>query len=137
MERMFSALGIKSTVSLKQWINAMSIFLRCSLSQKIKFCFEVYDISGNNEIRREHMVNLMRKFVYKHHKEGVEEAVKGLVEIIVTKMDLDKDGIISYDDYETTVTKDPMTLECFGQCIPDNTHLQAYLMTFTNKIKMK
>lgn len=136
IERIFSALdSITNTVPLKNFISAMSLFLRGSLKQKIKFCFKVYDVSGKNEIRREQAVSLMRKFVYKHHEEDVDEAVKDLVDIIIKKMDLDKDGIISFDDYSLTVKNDPMLLECFGQCLPDRKHVYAFLLTFTHKIK--
>ena len=136
IERMFRALdSITSTVSLKQWINAMSLFLRGSLAQQILYCFKVYDASGKNEIRREQMVNLLRKSVYKHQDEDVDEAVKDLVDIIIKKMDLDKDGILSYADYSQSVRNDPMLLECFGPCLPDRKHVQAFLTTFTDKIK--
>lgn len=136
MSRIFVALeSFCSTVSLKTWISALSIFLRGSLKQKIKFCFKVYDISGKKEITREQMINLMRKFVYKHQEEDAEEDIKGLVAIIIDKMDQDKNGIISFDDYSTTVLKDPMLLECFGQCLPDRMHVYAFLITFTDKIK--
>lgn len=136
IERIFSALdSITSTVPLRNWIMALSLFLRGSLKQKIDFCFRVYDISGKNEIRREHMVNLMRKFVYKHQDEDVDEAVKDLVDIIIKKMDHDKDGIISFEDYSKTVLEEPLMLECFGQCLPDRKHVYAFLVTFTDKIK--
>lgn len=136
IERICSALdSIKSSVPLHTWIKAMSLFLRGSLKQKIKYCFKVYDVSGKSEIRREQIVNLMRKFVFKHQEEDVDEAVKDLVDIVIKKMDVDKDGIISFNDYVSTVLKDPMLLECFGQCLPDRKHVYAFLITFTDKIK--
>lgn len=136
IERILSALdSVSSRVSLKSWINAMSIFLRGSLQQKIIYCFKVYDVRGKNQIRREQMVKLLRKSVYKHQDEHVDEAVKDLVDIIIKKMDLDKDGIISYSDFNQTVHKDPMMLECLGQCLPDRNHVHAFLLTFTDKIK--
>jgi Ca2+-binding EF-hand superfamily protein len=136
IDRIFSALDkITGNVSLKNWINAMSLFLRGSLKLQMKYCFRVYDITGKGEIRREQMVNLMRKFVYKHQDEDTDEAIKDLVDIIIKKMDLDKDGIISYHDYFQTVLNDPMMLECFGQCIPDRKHVYAFMLTFTDKIK--
>lgn len=136
IERIFSALdSITSTVPLKKWIHAMSLFLRGSLTQKIAYCFKVYDVSGKNEIRREHMVNLLRKCVNKHQDEDVDEAVKDLVDIIIKKVDLDKDGIISFEDYRNSVLSEPMLLECLGQCLPDRKHVYAFLVTFTDKIK--
>lgn len=136
IERIFTALdSITSSVPLRNWISAMSLFLRGSLTQKILYCFKVYDVGGKNEIRREHMINLMKKAVYQQKEELGDEAVKDLVDIIIKKMDLDKDGIISYADYSKSVQKEPMLLECFGPCLPDRKHVYAFLTTFTDKIK--
>lgn len=136
MQRIFSALDqITITVSLRKWIYAMSLFLRGSLELKIKHCFMVYDITGKNELRRDQMVQLMKSFVFKHHEEDVEEAVKDLADIIIKKMDIDRDGIISFEDYRNSVLKEPMLLECLGQCLPDRAHVYAFLLTFTDKIK--
>jgi Ca2+-binding EF-hand superfamily protein len=136
MQRIFTALDqITSTVSLRKWIAAMSLFLRGSFEEKIDYCFRVYDLLEKQEIRRDQMVHLMRNFVYKHQDEDVEEAVKDLVDIVIRKMDIDRDGIISYEDYKQAVVKDPMLLECFGQCLPDRRNVNAFLTTFTDKIK--
>lgn len=136
MQRIFSASGqITYSVSLKAWISTMSLFLRGSFDQKIKYCFTVYDLAKKLELRREHIVQLIKTFVYKHHEEDVEEAVKDLADIVLKKLDVDRDGIISYKDYEMAVTEEPLLLECFGQCLPDRKNLNAFLTTFTDKIK--
>lgn len=136
IERMFSALdSITSTVPLRKWISAMSLFLRGSLKQKIKYCFRVYDASGKGEIRRVRMLKLLSKCVFKHHDEDVDQAVKDFADIIINKVDIDCDGIISFEDYQQSVLKEPLLLECFGQCLPDRKHVYAFLMTFTDKIK--
>lgn len=137
IEKIFSALSITNSVSLRNWISAMSLFLRGSLEQQIQFCFRVYDSAGKKEIRRDQMVNLMRKFVYKHQEEDVDEAVKDLADIVIKKMDIDRDGIVSFADYRSTVQNNWMMLECFGQCLPDRSHVYAFLTTFTDKIKQK
>jgi Ca2+-binding EF-hand superfamily protein len=134
--RIFKALDSTESVSLSKWLSITSIFLRGSLQEKIDFCFKVYDISGNEKIRLEHMVKLLRKFVFKHRDEEVAESVKDLADIIVKKMDLDEDGAISFADFSTAVHRDPMLLECFGQCLPDRIHAIAFLTTFTDKIKL-
>ena len=36
------------------------------------------------------------------------------------KMDLDRDGRISFSDFELTVTKEPLMMEAFGPCLPNN-----------------
>jgi len=124
-----------TTISLQAWIYMMSLFMRGTAEQKIKYCFTVYDVLGKGFIRRDQVVNLMRQFVYKHHEEEVEETVKDFADIIIKKMDFDLDGIISFKDYKLSVDSNPMLLECFGQCLPDRKHVYAFLLTFTEKIK--
>ena len=36
------------------------------------------------------------------------------------KMDIDRDGRISFSDFELTVAKDPLMIEAFGPCLPNN-----------------
>lgn len=136
MQRIFAAGDhITSTCSLKAWISLMSLFLRGSIDQKIKFCFKVYDLNSKLELKRDLMVKLLKTSVYMHLDEDVEEAVKDLADIIIKKMDVDRDGIISIEDYHYSVKKDPMLLECLGQCLPDRKNVNAFLTTFTDKIK--
>lgn len=135
IEQIFNAFQITRSISLKKWIGAISLFLRGSLKEKIDFCFKVYDKSGKNEIRRENLIKLLRSSVYKHEEEDLDEAVKDLVDMTIRKMDKDIDGIISFKDYSKTVLEDPMMLECFGHCLPDQKYVNAFLATFTDKIK--
>lgn len=134
-ERMCSALAIKTTVPLRNWIEAITLFLRADLKQQINYCFRVYDIAGKGEIRRENIVFFYRRSFYRHRVEEIDETVKDFTDIVIKKIDLDKDGIISYDDYSTSVKNDLMLLECFGPCLPDRRHVHAFLTTFTDKIK--
>lgn len=57
--------------------------------------------------------------------------LKDLIEIVTKKMDLDRDGKISYHDYRTSVLKNPMLLEAFGQCLPSRHAVYSFLSTFT------
>lgn len=134
IERIFSALRIINVVPLRTWISVISLFLRGTLNEKIKYCYNVYDLMGKGEIRREQMLNLLRTSVFKHHDEDVEETVRDLVDTIMKKIDIDKDGIVSFEDYKHSIEQNPMLLECFGQCLPDRKHVYAFLLTFTNKI---
>jgi hypothetical protein len=77
----------------------------------------------------------LNKAVFKHQEEETEEAVKDFADIIIKKMDLDKDGIITFKDYSETVFKEPLLLECFGQCLPNRCAVYSFLTTFTDKIK--
>lgn len=136
MSRIFHALigSASSLVSVNAWVKMMNIFLKGTLNEKIKFCYDVYDPTRQG-IKREHMMNLLRKAVYKHEEEDIEEAVKDLVELILNKMDLDKDGKISLEDFKVSVLANPEMLECMGQCLPDRAHVYALLSTFSERKK--
>ena len=52
-------------------------------------------------------------------QEEAEEGIRDLIQMTKKKLDLDKDDVISFEDYDITVRKDPlMLLEVFGSCIP-------------------
>ena len=44
--------------------------------------------------------------------------VKDLVDMTMRKMDIDKDGRVSFQDFEETVKKEILLLEAFGPCLP-------------------
>ena len=44
--------------------------------------------------------------------------VKDLVDMTMRKMDIDKDGRVSFQDFEQTVKKEILLLEAFGPCLP-------------------
>lgn len=62
------------------------------------------------------------------------DSTADFVEIIMKKMDLDRDGKISFDDYRNTVKKYPVMLEFLGPCLPDQRTVYKMLCTFT-KVK--
>lgn len=53
------------------------------------------------------------------------------LETIIKKMDHDRDGKISFEDYKKTVMKSPCMLEFLGQCLPDRYTVNRMLTTFT------
>lgn len=136
IERIMVALdrGITPFIKLTTFVTAMSIFLRGSLADRIKYCFAVYDIPGEGMIKRENLVLLMGRAIIKHHVEDVDEAVKDMADMMLKKVDLDLDGLISFKDYSETVMAQPALLEMFGQCLPNRASVNAFLHTFTHKI---
>lgn len=63
MERIFSTWD-KSyeglPIRLEGWICGLSVFLKGTLSEKLQFCFRVYDLNGDNFITRDEMFALLR-----------------------------------------------------------------------------
>ncbi|XP_055629628.1 calaxin-like [Toxorhynchites rutilus septentrionalis] len=134
--RIYTALdkGATTHVTMETWVQTLSLFLRGTLEEKIKHCYKVYDIVGEKMIRREHMMVLLKDCFIKHHEEEIEETIKDMIDIILRRMDVDRDGAISFDDYRQTVYKYPELMECFGQALPDRSHVYAFSRTFLERV---
>ncbi|XP_022054392.1 calaxin [Acanthochromis polyacanthus] len=114
-------------LSLKEWIEGLSVLLRGTLTEKIKYCFYVYDLNGDSFITREEMFHLLKNsLVIQPTEEDPDEGVKDLVEITLKKMDHDHDGKLSFEDFEKAVREENLLLEAFGTCLPDSTSIEAF-----------
>ncbi|XP_053117753.1 calaxin isoform X1 [Hemicordylus capensis] len=127
MDRVFRAFDKDndSCVSITEWVEGLSIFLRGTLEEKIKFifskdCFDVYDLNSDGYISREEMFHMLKNSLLKQpSEEDPDEGIKDLVEITLKKMDYDHDGKLSYVDFEKAVRDENLLLEAFGPCLPD------------------
>lgn len=111
-----------SFVSVKEWIAGLSVFFRGTLDEKIKYCFQVYDLNSDGFISREEIFHMLKNsLVEQPTEEDPDEGIKDLVEITLKMMDHDRDGTVSFADYEKTVREQSLLLEAFGTCLPDMT----------------
>ncbi|KAG7261433.1 hypothetical protein CRUP_015570 [Coryphaenoides rupestris] len=107
-------------VSVREWTEGLSVFLRGTLDEKIKYCFDVYDLNGDGYISREEMFHMLKNSLIRQlTEEDPDEGIKDLVEITVKKMDQDHDGRLSFSDFEKAVKDENLLLEAFGCCLPD------------------
>ena len=75
-------------------------------SEQIRYCFEIYDLNSDGYISREEMLTMLKTCMIKTSnadEDGEEDGVKDLVDITMRRMDHDKDGRISFPDFERTV----------------------------------
>ncbi|XP_050993323.1 calaxin [Labeo rohita] len=107
-------------ISVKEWVEGLSVFLRGTLDEKIKFCFDVYNLHGDGYISREEMLQMLKdSLIRQPTEEDPDEGIKDIVEIALKKMDYDHDGKVSYSDFEKTVKDENLLLEAFGNCLPN------------------
>ncbi|NXS54286.1 EFCB1 protein, partial [Brachypteracias leptosomus] len=107
-------------ISVVEWVEGLSVFLRGTLEERIKYCFEVYDLNGDGYISREEMFQMLKNSLLKQPlEEDPDEGIKDLVDIALKKMDHDHDGRLSFTDFEKAVRDENLLLEAFGPCLPD------------------
>lgn len=71
-----------------------------------------------------------RNCLIKHPQdEDPDEGAKDLAELVMRKLDKDKDGKVSLEDYQLSVTEEPLLLEAFGRCLPDERACDTFLST--------
>ncbi|XP_061520917.1 calaxin-like isoform X1 [Phyllopteryx taeniolatus] len=128
MERVFRTFDKDndSFVSSKEWVEGLCVFLRGTLDEKIKFCFHVYDLTGDDYISREEMLLMVRNCLRLHGEEDPYDGIKDLVEITLKRMDHDNDDKLSFDDYEKSVKELDIVLEAFGTCLPNATKIEMF-----------
>ncbi|CAH1968704.1 unnamed protein product [Acanthoscelides obtectus] len=98
----------------------------------------VYDTMGDGMLGREAMFYLLRNsLVSISGEDDAEESVKDMIEVITKKLDIDRDGKISFQDYKQSVQKQPMLLEVFGQCLPSRGAIYTFSTTFCSNPALK
>ncbi|XP_021508908.1 calaxin-like isoform X1 [Meriones unguiculatus] len=122
-------------VSIQEWVKGLSVFLRGTFEEKIKFCFEVYNLTGDGYISREKIFDMLKNSLSQQSSEENEEGIKELIDLTLKKMDYDNDDKISFADFERAVKKDQLLLEVFGPCLPDTKScLHFETLIFKNKM---
>ncbi|KAF6716141.1 EF-hand calcium-binding domain-containing protein 1 [Oryzias melastigma] len=113
-----------SFVSVEEWIQGLSVFLRGTPDEQIKckfstpYCFQVYDLTGSGFITKDE-IYLMLKDSLPMEQQDEEDEMNELIEIVLKMMDYDKDGRLSFEDFEKSVKKEDLILEAFGKCLPN------------------
>ncbi|ALC45769.1 sowi [Drosophila busckii] len=106
-------------VSPEAWMQMFSVFLSKNLEERMKFAFQVYTSSTQGVLNRETVGMAIAKFFVDDDDDEILELRADMCEFIFNKFDVDKDGIISYEEYSEIVTQQPDLLQFLGQVFPD------------------
>ncbi|XP_053617668.1 calaxin isoform X2 [Plodia interpunctella] len=124
--------GGEGALKFEAWVRGLSILLRGTDEERMAHCFAVYDLNSDGFITRDEMFLLLRNALLKQPgDEDPDEGVRDLVELVLKKLDVDKDGAVSLDDYRQAVEQEPLLLEAFGQCLPTRRQATAFLKTLS------
>ncbi|XP_064560368.1 calaxin [Zonotrichia leucophrys gambelii] len=107
-------------ITVEEWVEGLAPLLRGSLEEKMKYCFAIYDLNGDGYISKKEMFEMLKhSLLIQPGDEEPDEVVKDLVDIALKKMDYDRDGKLSFTDFEKAVRDESLLLEAFGPCLPD------------------
>ncbi|KAJ3021370.1 EF-hand calcium-binding domain-containing protein 1 [Thoreauomyces humboldtii] len=128
MDRVFRTFDTDADnyISYEEFIKGMSVFLKGRLEERTRYCFRVYDLNGDRYISKEEMYQMLRNCLVRGQEED-EDGVKDLVDLVLKKLDEDRDGRVSEADWIAAIGKEQLLMEAFGQCLPRNKTIEHYL----------
>ncbi|TEA23002.1 hypothetical protein DBR06_SOUSAS13110045, partial [Sousa chinensis] len=102
---LFHAFDTTQTGSVKfeDFVTALSILLRGTVHEKLRWTFNLYDINKDGYINKEEMMDIVKaiydmmgKYTYPVLK---EDTPRQHVDVFFQKMDKNKDGIVTLDEF--------------------------------------
>jgi len=140
LDRMFQvSKGRPKDIELEvtDFARVICIFVSNDIRVKAKFVFRVYNNKHITETQSMSSRDIYFKlrtivgYVTAESNEGEdEETLREIVDVTVGFFDHNRDGMVDYSEFEQTVIKQPLLLECLGPCLPE----PAYLLPFKKKM---
>lgn len=97
-------------ISFHEFLNWLSSLSRGTLHDKLRWAFTLYDINGDGHITRQemlHIVSSIYDMMGNCTSPAIDEmAVRNHVDRIFQKLDVNKDGVVTIDEFMDTCTKD-------------------------------
>ncbi|XP_076015700.1 A-type potassium channel modulatory protein KCNIP1 isoform X1 [Genypterus blacodes] len=91
------------TIKFEDFVSALSILLRGTITEKLQWTFNLYDINRDGYINKEEMTDIVRaiydmmgKYTYPALK---TDAPKQHVDAFFQKMDKNRDGVVTLDEF--------------------------------------
>ncbi|XP_027627624.1 Kv channel-interacting protein 1 isoform X1 [Tupaia chinensis] len=109
---LFNAFDTTQTGSVKfeDFVTALSILLRGTVHEKLRWTFNLYDINKDGYINKEEMIDIVKaiydmmgKYTYPVLK---EDTPRQHVDVFFQKMDKNKDGIVTLDEFLESCQED-------------------------------
>ncbi|NXC34106.1 KCIP1 protein, partial [Campylorhamphus procurvoides] len=98
------------SVKFEDFVMALSILLRGTVHEKLRWTFNLYDINKDGCINKEEMMDIVKaiydmmgKYTYPVLK---EDAPRQHVEVFFQKMDKNKDGVVTLDEFIESCQED-------------------------------
>ncbi|XP_055341221.1 hippocalcin-like protein 4 isoform X2 [Paramacrobiotus metropolitanus] len=106
-------------VTFDQFIIGMSLLARGTLTQKLQWVFNLYDLNGTGKVSRANMKEIlmaMHLMLGSHSQPCIDEqSINTQIDQIFAKLDLDADGSITFAEFTEACQNDPQIVSVFGK----------------------
>lgn len=126
----------KKYLTAVEFVELLSLLLKGSLADSIKFCFGIYLelVRSSPYIQKDDVLMMARKSSMRMCKlVNTEEYDQTFVEFIMNQMDKDRDNRISLEDYRTSVNEDIARLQFLGQILPTSENIEVFMKLFSTR----
>lgn len=126
----------KTHLTKREFVELLSLLLKGSLSETIRFCFEVYTeiIRSPMYIKKEDVLIMARKNSIRMSKlVYLEQYNRDFTEFVMEVMDKDRDTRISFEEYRNTVNENIGWLQFLGPILPSRRAIESFMKTFTSR----
>lgn len=118
-----------SYISMEDWCRGLSVALRGTLDEKIKYCFQTYDRYGETCLKRKSLIWMVTENWKVTPESDTQVQVEELLEMVSTGIAADSEKGITERDFSKAVTKYPMLLQFLGEVLPPRPAVHTFLST--------
>ncbi|ODN03672.1 EF-hand calcium-binding domain-containing protein 1 [Orchesella cincta] len=122
-----------------EWVQGLSIMLRGSTDELSDWCYFIYDMNGDGGLAREELAHCLKGCIIPGYGgvefEEAEECERDIVELAMRKLDIDKDGQITREDFVIATKQDPLLLVSVGPCLPPVKCCAAFMALITERFR--
>ncbi|XP_023177833.1 EF-hand calcium-binding domain-containing protein 1-like [Drosophila hydei] len=111
--------------TLPSFVKLFHIYFSNDLEERMLFVFNVYDGDHLGYLNREHVMRFIEKFFVGEDEDEQIEMRMDMLELIFMKFDLDKDLVITFEEYAEVIRQQPELLEFLGVVFPSKVQLNT------------
>ncbi|CAD5125638.1 DgyrCDS13837 [Dimorphilus gyrociliatus] len=93
-------------IDFKEFMTTLSVTCRGSTEERLYWVFDMYDIDGTGALTRDEVIKVLKAVFRMKGKEAAEEKACVQADSIFQKLDKDKDGLISKDEFCNVASKE-------------------------------
>ncbi|BFZ25661.1 hypothetical protein BsWGS_28700 [Bradybaena similaris] len=125
------------TIPLEDYCWCICVFLSDEMDQKVDWVFSVYDANDDGQLSKMELYILLKPCVLQTEDMETEEAIKDLIDIVMTVVDRNKNGMVDLEEFRALVKKNVLYIDLLGQCLPHKHVVKSFLRKIKNKSPME